>query len=72
MATKTLRTNIDGKDYKVILGTTSDNRKFVWVRSVRKMEDGTEVDAFLSNRQHKAESRARSRFAKEINEHLGR
>lgn len=67
--TKVLRTTIDGKDYKVVLAEIT-GKPVVWVRGVRKMEDGTEVDAFLSARQHKAEARARSRFAKEINEHL--
>ncbi|WP_089177222.1 hypothetical protein [Bosea sp. AS-1] len=72
----THRTTIDGKDYKVILTSMPDaegkERAIVWVRSIRKLEDGSEVDAFLSTRQWKAENRAKSRFAKEINEHLAK
>lgn len=69
--TTTHRTNIDGKTYTVRLGDMA-GKPFVWVRSVRVQEDGTEVEAFLSNRQWKAEARAKSRFAKEINEHLAK
>lgn len=63
------RTNVDGKEYKLIL-TEIDGRPSYYVRSVRKMADGSEVDAFLSNRQWKAENRVKARFAKEINEHM--
>ena len=62
-------TIIDGKKYRLDL-TMIDGKKSVWVRSVRVQEDGTEVTAFLSNRQWKAESRAKTRFAKEIAEFL--
>lgn len=64
-------TVIDGKKYVVVLGDMG-GKPFVWVRSVRVQEDGTEVEAFLSNRQWKAENRAKTRFAKEINEHLAK
>lgn len=63
------RTNIDGKEYKLIL-TEIDGRPSYYVRGVRKMADGSEVDAFLSNRQWKAENRVKSRFADKINAHM--
>jgi len=65
----TLRTTIDGKDYKLHLTTIAGQPSY-YVRGVRKQADGTEVDAFLSNRQWKAENRVKSRFAKEIKEHM--
>lgn len=70
MATR-LTTKIDGKEYKVIL-TEMEGRPIIWVRVVRQLADGTTVDAFLSHRQHKAEARVRSRFAKEINDHIAK
>lgn len=65
-----LRTNIDGKEYKVFL-THMNDKPIVFVRVVRVLENGERVDAFLSARQHKAENRARSTFANEIKEHMG-
>jgi len=62
-------TMIEGKKYRVVL-THVGERPVAYVQSIRQMDDGTEVAALLSIRQHKAESRAISRFAKEIAAHL--
>ena len=71
----TLRTNIDGKVYALILTELPDAngnmRPNYYIRGVRQTESG-EVFAFLSNRQHKAEARAKARFAAEIKAHMAR
>ena len=64
-----LKTTIEGTEYKVIL-TAIGERKIVWVRQVRVLEDGSTVDAFMSARQYKKEAQVRGRFVKEIKEHL--
>lgn len=71
METQRFTTTYNGKTYKVILPVI-DGRAVVWVRVVRELADGTTVDAFLSHRQHKAESAVRRLFAKEINAHIER
>lgn len=64
-------TTVGDKKYVVILAEVL-GRPVVWPRVVRKQADGTEVEAFMSARQHKAEAMIRRRFAKEINEHLAK
>ena len=65
-----ITTTIDGKKYRVDFVDICGARN-VWVRSVRVLDDGSEVVAFLSARQWKAEARAKTRFAKEIKDWLG-
>ena len=62
---------IEGKKYVLILCDSLDRfgEKSYWIRSVRVQEDGTEVEAFLSNRQQAAEQRAERRFANLIKTH---
>ena len=67
--THTHETQIGGKTYKVILANIG-GKPVVWVRVVREQKDGTKIDAFLSQRQQAAESRARQVFAKEIKQHM--
>jgi hypothetical protein len=59
-------TTIEGVTYQVI-ARVSNGRKLVKALVERKQEDGSTVWAHMSNRQHKAESRAISRFTSEIN-----
>lgn len=69
MIIATHRTTIDGKEYKLILATINGGKTY-YVRNIRKMSDGSEVEAFLSSRQWKAENRVKSHFAKEINDYM--
>lgn len=66
----TLKTSFNGVTYRVVLGTLFD-KPIHRVQVCRVEEDGTEVWAFLAHRQHKAESRVKSYFAKEIKAHMG-
>jgi hypothetical protein len=62
---------IEGKKYVLILCDSLDRfgKKSYYIRSVRVQEDGTEIEAFLSNRQQAAEQRAERRFANLIQAH---
>ena len=65
-----LTTTMSGKTYNVHLVGKDRGQPVVWIRVERTLEDGSVVEAFLSARQHKAETAIRRRFANEIRAHL--
>lgn len=61
-----LYTTHNGSDYVVVLYALDNGVRDAYARVVRKLADGSEVEAFLSHRQAKTERAVLAKFAREI------